>query len=698
MAKSAMKDLGERYNKHWKKNEDVFGHTDNDEIPFLLDEKGNSYMRGSSSNFLERMTGENQIWNKEPYVKAFKEMYNKLHNVPKGFTGLLDMYNSGFMDTGVPAQLLHPTIKPNSILSVSGTGKKAGNYDEIFTYDVPSITPKLTVVYDNNKNTPSKKTATTTDKKSTVAKTQEIGNQPTIKQELTKVAEKNSAPSSGIKLIDKSTGRPLPDFPVQFRANPTGGYTVYQNRNGKFTAIGTSKNNTGNVEVIPGYEKGGYVEPHGYNIDVPGPELMGKRHDYLMDANYESGGYINHGYNISIPGPQYMGKRKDYLMDGNYRKGGKVPKGYHVMPSGRLMSDAEHKPNGNVGKQDLERFMTGNVSIQGGQGAMYAETGGLVPGGMLVGDKQYYPYGGYVERNSEGGAPSYPSNRAEFLSYFGSAYPIKAYSGVTTPYALPAFTNFPSDPMLPNNSFLNTQGVGYNFTGIADKDSPYLQGVNPSNTAGNQAATTGSTQQPTSDPSKQTVQKNYLDSLPVNATEDTQSSTESAQGAYQKKQGKTTKEGMKNFESMMGLGAGAPGLDPASMAINAVGAAGDAITGGGAAIASMAGNEKAANALTKAGAIGKVAESIGNVVPIPGVGKAVGALASIFAAPFTAWGENIAEEEKKKSEDIYNFQVRNTPGIMGTRGLETKYGGNIKNMKQRVLDDIYNDFDRYMKK
>ena len=27
-----------------------------------------------------------------------------------------------------------------------------------------------------------------------------------------------------------------------------------------------------------------------------------------------------------------------------------------------------------------------------------------------------------------------------------------------------------------------------------------------------------------------------------------------------------------------------------------------------------------------------------------------------------------------------------------------KYGKNVRNMKQRIMDDIYTDFDKYMKK
>ena len=143
-----------------------------------------------------------------------------------------------------------------------------------------------------------------------------------------------------------------------------------------------------------------------------------------------------------------------------------------------------------------------------------------------------------------------------------------------------------------------------------------------------------------------------------------------------------------------------PGKIDPTMILGSIGAAGDAITQGGSAIASMAGDETSAKALQKAGAIGKVAESFGNIVPIPGVGKALGAVTSIFAAPFTAWGEKIAKNEINKAEQQVNFFNRNTPGIWQPSyygQTYSKYGSNIKNLEQRIMDDIYSDFDKYMK-
>ena len=137
-----------------------------------------------------------------------------------------------------------------------------------------------------------------------------------------------------------------------------------------------------------------------------------------------------------------------------------------------------------------------------------------------------------------------------------------------------------------------------------------------------------------------------------------------------------------------------------NMATNIIGGAGDAVIQGGSAIASMVGDESAGRALQKAGGIGKVAESFGNIVPIPGVGKALGAVASIFAAPFTAWGEHIATQEKNKGEADADFKMRNSGAITSNNPYGqymAKYGANPKMMEQRVIDDIYSDFDKYMK-
>lgn len=64
-------------------------------------------------------------------------------------------------------------------------------------------------------------------------------------------------------------------------------------------------------------------------------------------------------------------------------------------------------------------------------------------------------------------------------------------------------------------------------------------------------------------------------------------------------------------------------------------------------------------------------------------------------------GSGIKEREDKKREQQLEYDDRNKmptikePSHYGN--YHAKYGSNIKNMEQRVIDDIYSDFDKYMK-
>mgnify|MGYP001022531028 CR=1 FL=1 len=133
--------------------------------------------------------------------------------------------------------------------------------------------------------------------------------------------------------------------------------------------------------------------------------------------------------------------------------------------------------------------------------------------------------------------------------------------------------------------------------------------------------------------------------------------------------------------------------------LGTIGAAGDVAIQGGAAIANMVGDKKSAAALQKAGNIGKIGEQFGNLIPIPGAGKAIGAVVSALAAPFTAWGEKIAEIQTNKENAKKDYVATNTPGISQPSyyGQTNKYGSTIKNIEKRIIDDIHSDFDKYMK-
>jgi hypothetical protein len=64
-------------------------------------------------------------------------------------------------------------------------------------------------------------------------------------------------------------------------------------------------------------------------------------------------------------------------------------------------------------------------------------------------------------------------------------------------------------------------------------------------------------------------------------------------------------------------------------------------------------------------------------------------------------GSGIKEREDKKREQQLEYDDRNRmptvkqPSHLGN--YMSKYGSNIKNMEQRVIDDIYSDFDKYLK-
>lgn len=739
----------------------------------------------------------------------------------------------------------------------------------------------------------------------------------------------------------------------------------WMNRGDKWVYSPNSEAKQTVIEYVPNEE----IRRNFMHLGRPGVRRSDFTWNFSNPYSMKQGGYVEpHGYNIHVPGPELMGRRKDYLMDANYAYGGNVPEGYHVMPSGRLMSDAEHKPNGNVGQQDLKRFMTGNVSIQGGQGARYAQdgdtvkkvsdipmqqsgyqsyaephpeainkikqsisenfptslykdevgymynseglptkiklpgkskidivkdsedykkalqlrdeeltksakdeyynsiysamenapqgyvapedfstlikdlrekkaqgqnldyyddirqyvnapkadinsyiskfgpynpqvltnylyenkdkyqTGGLVPGGMLVGDKQYYPYGGYVERNSEGGAPSYPSNRAEWLSYFGSAYPTKAQYGLN-----PTTNSFKN---------LDPNKAGYDFSSTS-KNNPYLTAAKPIESQTNQKnlltspnkAVTNAQQaqakqemQPTTPqattalPTTNAAQtapmptatspetRNYKGALeagvtnidefmrykrtgnpnPVTQMQEYGGYTMKAQdgittfnpynqmpGGYQGvtipqygqgfgdiginyqnvangpqggvgintvnlQQGSPTQgvgiKGTGAKSSSKGLGI----ADPVSMGLGVAGGAMDAT----AQMLSSLGKEG-----SKAQAFGQGASNAMNIAgmatapfkDIPVIGQALDAvgktLGFLIGGPLAARQAAIRSEEEDKAKKQQQYYERTTPTSLSTQGTAmAKYGKNVRNMKQRMIDDIYNDFDKYMKK
>ena len=95
---------------------------------------------------------------------------------------------------------------------------------------------------------------------------------------------------------------------------------------------------------------------------------------------------------------------------------------------------------------------------------------------------------------------------------------------------------------------------------------------------------------------------------------------------------------------------------------------------------------------------------------LQGIGKMIGGDkgqkgVQFFTDPIGFWmnlGSGIKTREDKKREQQLEYDDRNKmptikePSHYGN--YHAKYGSNIKNMEQRVIDDIYSDFDKYMKK
>ena len=95
---------------------------------------------------------------------------------------------------------------------------------------------------------------------------------------------------------------------------------------------------------------------------------------------------------------------------------------------------------------------------------------------------------------------------------------------------------------------------------------------------------------------------------------------------------------------------------------------------------------------------------------LQGIGKMIGGDkgqkgVQFFTDPIGFWmnlgsGIKTREEDKRKKQLKYDernmMPIANQPSYYGN--YMAKYGANPKMMEQRVIDDIYSDFDKYMKK
>jgi hypothetical protein len=87
---------------------------------------------------------------------------------------------------------------------------------------------------------------------------------------------------------------------------------------------------------------------------------------------------------------------------------------------------------------------------------------------------------------------------------------------------------------------------------------------------------------------------------------------------------------------------------------------------------------------------------------IPVVGQALDAvgktLGFLIGGPLAARQAAIRKEEDTKAEKLKTYYERTAPGTIATQSqYMAKYGKNVGNYKQRMKDDIYSEFDKYMK-
>lgn len=86
---------------------------------------------------------------------------------------------------------------------------------------------------------------------------------------------------------------------------------------------------------------------------------------------------------------------------------------------------------------------------------------------------------------------------------------------------------------------------------------------------------------------------------------------------------------------------------------------------------------------------------------IPIIGQASKLISGIVGGALFAKKQGIEDDETAKRDKQLEYLTRNTinvnqPSYYGN--YMAKYGANPKMMEQRVIDDIYSDFDKYMKK
>ncbi len=149
----------------------------------------------------------------------------------------------------------------------------------------------------------------------------------------------------------------------------------------------------------------------------------------------------------------------------------------------------------------------------------------------------------------------------------------------------------------------------------------------------------------------------------------------------------------KQADSMMSKSTKTP--NPADAILGGVNMAGDIATG---AIGAFAKPDSKASAYAQGSA--KAQSVVKPLEKIPILGQASKLVSGIIGGALEARRKGIENEETDKQNNQLEYLTRNTqsvnqPSYYGQ--YMAKYGANPKIMEQRVMDDIYSDFDKYLK-
>lgn len=242
--------------------------------------------------------------------------------------------------------------------------------------------------------------------------------------------------------------------------------------------------------------------------------------------------------------------------------------------------------------------------------------------------------------------------------------------GTPKPYITP-YTNFPQEenPVQGFTNLQNNQGQGMPNNG--------QELMNPTSTYGNYTGY---------EPNNFANNRGDVNIDPIQPMGTTKLTT-NTQDLTNKQQASVSK--------LPQMGGGMPPTNPADAILDGVNMVGDIATG---AIGAFAKPDSKASAYAQGSA--KAQSVVKPLEKIPILGQASKLFAGIIGGALEARRKGIENEETDKQNNQLEYLTRNTqsvsqPSYYGQ--YMAKYGANPKMMEQRVIDDIYSDFDKYLK-